>query len=95
LLTPLTKSWRERNVRIAELHKSLAHGTQLLEREQVIRERWETMRTNTLPKLESEAEGRVLKAFDRWSEQSRISINFVPTAVETQCGRLHDLRVPR
>ena len=74
LLTPLTKSWGERKARVGELRKSISHGAQLLEREHSIRERWETMRTNTLPKLESEAEGRVLKAFDRWSEESRISI---------------------
>ncbi|MCI0539035.1 MAG: hypothetical protein L0Z50_27830 [Verrucomicrobiales bacterium] len=77
LVTPLTRSWRERNVRIADLRKSISQGKQLLEREQPIRERWETMRTNTLPKEVSLAEGTVLKAFDRWSEDSRISITSV------------------
>lgn len=84
LLTPLTKSWRERNVRIADLRKSVNQGGQLLEREQTIRERWETMRTNTLPQEVSQAEGAVLKAFDRWSEDSRISIT------STQPQRKHN-----
>src|SRR5262249_34287074 len=77
LLTPVTKSWRDRSVRIADLRKSLARGTQLLERERSIRTRWETMQTNTLPKIVSQAEGTVLKAFDRWSEDSRISITSI------------------
>jgi len=77
LLTPLTKSWRERNLRIADLRKAISQGSQLLERERTIRERWETMRTNTLPKEVSQAEGAVLKAFDRWSEDSRISITSI------------------
>jgi hypothetical protein len=77
LLAPLTKSWRERNTRIAELNKSITQGTQLLERERAIRERWDIMRTNTLPKVLSQAEGNVLKAFDRWSEESQISITSI------------------
>jgi hypothetical protein len=77
LVTPLTKAWRERNVRIVDLRKSVAQGSQLLDREAAIRERWQTMRTNALPNEVSLAEGRVLKAFDRWSEESRISITSV------------------
>src|SRR5262249_49455941 len=42
-----------------------------------IRERWESMRTNTLPENTSEAENEVLRAFDRWSEDSRISISSI------------------
>ena len=33
------------------------------------------MRTNTLPSNLSVAESKVLKAFDRWSQESRISIS--------------------
>src|SRR4029077_8697881 len=62
---------------IADLHKSISHGAQLLAREQSIRERWETMRTNTLPKEVSQAEASVVKALDRCSEESRISITSI------------------
>src|SRR5262245_36258015 len=71
---PLMKSWRERAARIADLRKSINQGSRLIEREQTIRERWEMMRTNALPKEVSQAEAAVLKAFDRWVDESRISI---------------------
>jgi len=77
VLSPLMKSWKERSTRIVELRKSLLQGAQLLDRERSIRARWETMRTNTLPNEISAAEGRVLKAFDQWSQDSRISITSV------------------
>ena len=44
------------------------------ERERVIRARWSAMRTNTLPNNVSAAESAVLKAFDRWEQDSRISV---------------------
>jgi hypothetical protein len=72
LLTPLTKNWRERTARVTELRKSISQGNQLLERERSIRERWQTMQTNTLP-----TDATVLKALDRWSEDSRISITSI------------------
>ena len=75
LITPLTRSWKERTARIVELRKSVSQGKLLLERERSIRDRWETMRTNTLPSNLSVAESKVLKAFDRWSQESRISIS--------------------
>src|SRR5205814_3434262 len=49
----------------------------LLERERSIRSRWENMRTNTLPGDTSAAESLVLKAFDHWSQESRISITSI------------------
>lgn len=77
VLTPLLNSWRARATKIADLRKSVAQGGQLLERERVIRERWDSMRTNTLPSAVSQAEGRVLGAFDRWSQDSRVSITSI------------------
>ena len=46
-------------------------------REQSIRQRWESMRTNTLPNPVSVAESQVYKAFDRWSQDSQISITSI------------------
>ena len=74
IVAPLTRSWKARADRIAELKESVKQGAMLLEREQTIRNRWENMRTNTLPNDVSAAENEVLKAFDRWSQESRISI---------------------
>jgi hypothetical protein len=77
VLTPLVQSWRDRSAGIVELRKSVRDGRQLLERERTIRDRWEGMRTNTLPREASEAQGRVIKAFDQWSQASRVSVTSV------------------
>jgi hypothetical protein len=74
VLPLLTQSWTHRAARIAELKKSVSQGALLRSREQTIRERWENMRTNTLPSNMSAAENEVLRAFDRWSQDSRVSI---------------------
>ncbi|HKX61799.1 MAG TPA: hypothetical protein VJS65_08140 [Verrucomicrobiae bacterium] len=75
LITPLLAGWKERAGRIAELRKSVAQGEALIQRGDRIRERWGGMRTNTLPDDVSAAENLVLKAFERWSDESRISIS--------------------
>ena len=74
VLSPLIRSWNERSARITSLTKAVNQGSLLLTREQSIRDRWGGMRTNTLPEDVSAAENEVLKAFDRWSQASRISI---------------------
>jgi hypothetical protein len=74
VLSPLHASWKNRSARIGELRKSIDQGRVLLDREQTIRRRWDTMATNTLPNDVSAAENTVLKAFDRWSQESRISV---------------------
>jgi len=74
---PLFKSWTERSARIVQLRRDVEKGRQLVEREQTIRSRWENMRTNTLPSQVSAAESQVLRSFDRWSQDSRISINSI------------------
>jgi hypothetical protein len=77
IIGPLMATWKEHTKKITELKKSVAHGNVLLDREQIIRERWSGMRTNTLPDDLSAAQTQVLKAFDRWSEESRISISSI------------------
>ena len=49
----------------------------LVDREQTIRKRWESMRTNTLPTDISAAENQMWRAFDRWSQDSRIGISSI------------------
>ena len=77
VLAPLITGWKERSTRIAELRKSITQGTVVLQREDRIRSRWAQMRSHTLPEDVSEAENEVLKAFERWSEDSRISISSI------------------
>lgn len=77
VITPLIAGWKERSTRIAELTKSVAQGNLLIGRDRQIRERWDSMRTNTLPEDVSLAENEVLKAFERWSQDSRISVSSI------------------
>lgn len=77
VFTPLTKLWKSRSAAIADLRKQVADGTSLLARESVVRSRWEEMKKNTLPNNPSLAEQQMLKAFDNWSRQSRVSITSI------------------
>lgn len=74
---PLMKAWSARSARIAKLKKEVNDGALLLDRERTIRSRWQNMETNTLPNQLSAAEGQVLKAFDRWSRASNVSISSI------------------
>ncbi|PYI87747.1 MAG: hypothetical protein DME26_05145 [Verrucomicrobia bacterium] len=86
ILSPLTHSWKERTSRIADLTKNINRGKALLDREQIVRSRWESMKKNTFPTAESAAENEMLKAFDRWSQNSRISIS----SIKPQWKRIND-----
>jgi len=77
VVTPLTRVWSEQSKRTISLKKSIAQGELLLERATRIRESWDNMRTNTLPTNLSAAENEVLKGFNRWAEESRISISSI------------------
>ena len=77
ILSPLTRAWKERARQIAELRKNVEEGNQLRQREQTLRSRWSQMQSNTLPTNPSQAEQLVLAAFDRWSQESRISITSI------------------
>ena len=74
---PLTKWWKVRSASIGELRQQLADGTSLLQRDQVIRRRWGQMRANTFPHNSSLAEQQLLKAFDTWSQRSRVSLTSI------------------
>ena len=77
LLGPLTASWKHRSARLTELRSQVAAGSSMVKRELALRATWERMRTNTLPNNPSLAEQQVLKAFDRWSQESRISVTSI------------------
>ena len=77
ILSPLGNFWTTRAKRIAKMRQDIDEGTRLISREASLRARWEQMRTNTLPVDESQAEQLVLKAFDRWSQKSGMSITSI------------------
>jgi hypothetical protein len=77
VITPLTASWQARSKQIAELTKQVKQGSLLVLRDSVIRTRWDQMRNGTLPEEVSAAENEVLQAFERWSQESRISISSI------------------
>ena len=77
LYSPLSRAWKARALQVAELKKSVTQGTQLLDREGSLRARWDSMRTNTLSGDASAAENQMLKAFDRWSQESRVGISSI------------------
>lgn len=77
VLTPLQASWKARAARIVELRKRVNQGQVLLDRERTIRERWNSMATNTLPVEPSLAQDRLLRSFERWAEDSKVGINSI------------------
>ncbi len=83
LFKRLTGYWNGRAEQIADLRKKLTQGRLLLQREQAIRRRWTEMKENTLPNDTSVAEQRLLRAFDQWAQESRISV----TAITPQWRR--------
>lgn len=70
---PLVAGWKSRDKEIAELRSKLDNGHHLLQREEQLRSRWESMSTNSLSANQSAGEGELFKAFDRWESDSRIT----------------------
>ncbi|HEY0455773.1 MAG TPA: hypothetical protein VGE41_05325 [Verrucomicrobiae bacterium] len=77
VLSPLTKTWKEHSERIKELRNLIAQGNQTMARERTVFSKWDSMRTNTFANETSVAEDQLLKAFERWSQDSRISITSI------------------
>jgi hypothetical protein len=77
VFSPLTRVWKERTARIQQLKKDVSQGSAILERESAIRDRWQSMRTNALADEASVAQNQLIKAFDRWSQESRTGISSI------------------
>lgn len=75
LLTPLLRAWRTRAENLAQLRERVAKGESMLDREQALRSRWETMQTNALSGEVSAAVTQMLKAFERWTRDSGVSVS--------------------
>ncbi len=74
VLSTLGGAWRQRSARIQELRKKVANGKWMIQREMSLRTRWDFMQTNALPSNISVAEQQLLKAFDGWAQESRVTI---------------------
>jgi hypothetical protein len=74
IISPLSRIWKERTTRIADLTKALTKGSFLLDRERVIHDRWENMKTNALPADESVARDNIMKGAYRWAEVSQFPL---------------------
>jgi hypothetical protein len=74
VFTPLSIHWKEQAEQIAYLQQSVTQGSMLLDREEAIRNRWQSISTNTLPHITSAAESTLLKSFESWSQKSRLSL---------------------
>jgi len=77
VFAPLTNNWKNRSSRIAKLKEQVRDGTETLKRETALRQQWERMRANTLASAKPEAESQMLKAFERWSRQGRVSVSSI------------------
>jgi hypothetical protein len=77
VFSPLVKLWRSRATQIVELRKKVKDGDALLRRDAAIQSRWSEMQANTLTNSPSMAEQQVLGAFDKWSQDARISVNSI------------------
>lgn len=77
VFSPLVKLWKSRSTRIVDLGKQVKNGEELLRRETILQSRWSHMQENTLTNSPSMAEQQVLAAFDKWSQDARISVNSI------------------
>jgi len=75
LITPMIEGWKRRSAEIAELEKRIDNGEKLIARGPQLEDKWSNMQTNTL--AEESAERKLLEAFQRWSDQSRISVTSI------------------
>ena len=77
IITPLINGWEARSKRIAELKQQISQGEMLQSREQSIRDHWSQMHTNMLSANASLAQSQIFKAFDRWSQDSRMKVGSI------------------
>lgn len=74
VFTPLSKIWQERSQRTAELQQSIQDEKSLADREGDLRAEWKSMKDQSLPADDAEAENLILKAVNRWAESSRLAL---------------------
>jgi hypothetical protein len=72
VLKPIGAHWEAQGLHMQDLREELDGGDLLLQREDVLRERWAEMNRDDLTGDASAAENEVLKAASRWAADSRI-----------------------
>lgn len=77
VFTPMWNSWKARLERIATLKQKVNKGEMLLKRGEDLTSRWGEMKLNALPADAATAESRVLRAFERWSQSSGVSVSSI------------------
>ena len=75
VIEPAFHAWGEQSDRIAALQKKVDNGRKLLEREKIIRARWDDMRRANLSDDNSVAGGDILNAVNRWKLASGIGLS--------------------
>ena len=74
VVSPLYALWNERAAAINELEEFLSKSSLLVDRRDVLSERWAEMRARSLPPSESRAENEVLGSVTRWAQECRLEI---------------------
>lgn len=75
VIEPAFHAWGEQGERITALQKKVDNGRKLLEREKIIRGRWQDMQRTNLADDNSTAGGDILNAVNRWKLASGIGLS--------------------
>ncbi len=73
----VVKIWKARAAHIAELRVQVEQSRSLLQREQVVRSRWEYLRRNSLPPDASAAEQKFYQSVNKWAGDSGVLITAI------------------
>ncbi len=77
ILRWVLNTWDARSAEVAKLKQTVQAGETLLLRERHIRDDWSRQQTNLLAAEPSAAESQMLKAFESWSQESRVGVSGV------------------
>ena len=77
VLSRVVRVWKARAAHIAELRVQLEQSRSLLQREQVVRSRWEYLRRNSLPPDASAAEQKFFQSVNKWAGDSGVVITAI------------------
>ena len=74
IIEPALHAWSEQGERIAALQKKVDNGRKLLDREKIIRGRWDDMQRTNLSDDNSVAGGDIINALNRWKLASGVGL---------------------
>jgi Tfp pilus assembly protein PilO len=73
VISPLIDGWHSRSAEITRLKKQISEGGMLIRRETIIRNRWDSMRTNALAGNATAAERQLFTSFEHWVSASGVT----------------------